>query len=86
MDRTRLWVFDPTHHGLPLVRKVETSKKGDDQKILLCSAVGDALEFGKYFWFIFQGGGKGSGCGSGVSVTGGLALHATFLLYYPALS
>ena len=63
-------MLDPTYCGLPLVCKVGTSKNGDFQRILLSLAVGDALEFGKYFWFILQGSGGGSGDGSGASLTG----------------
>ena len=59
-------MLNPTYCGLPLVCKVGTSKNGDFQRILLSLAVGDALEFGKYFRFILQG----SGDGSGASLTG----------------
>ena len=54
-------MLDPTYCGLPLVCKVGTSKKGDFQRILLLLVVGDALDFGKYFRFILQGSGDGSG-------------------------
>ena len=63
-------MLNPTYCGLPLVCKVGTSKNGDFQRILLSLAVGDALEFGKYFRFISQGSGGGSGDGSGASLTG----------------
>ncbi len=53
LDKGDSWVLDATLRGLPLVCKVGTSKKGDFQRIIPSVAVGDALEFGKYFRFIF---------------------------------
>ena len=44
------WTLDTALHGLPLVCKVGLSLTVDN-----------ALEFGKYFWFILQGGRDGSG-------------------------
>ena len=44
------WTLDTALHDLPLVCKVGLSLTVDN-----------ALEFGKYFRFILQGGGEGSG-------------------------
>ena len=58
--------LDTALRGLPLVCKVGLSRKGDFQRILPSLTVDDALEFGKYFWFILQGGGEGNGVAQSV--------------------
>ena len=70
LDEGDSWTLDAALFSSPLVCKVGTSRKGDFQRILLSLAVGDALEFGKYFRFILQGGGEGSGLGSVVKGSG----------------
>ena len=60
-DEEDSWTLDTTLRDLPLVCEVAPSRKGDFQRILLLLAVDDALEFGKYFRFILQEGGEGSG-------------------------
>ena len=56
-DEGDSWTLDTALRGLPLVCKVGLLRKGD----FLSLTVDDALEFGKYFRFILQGGGEGSG-------------------------
>ena len=51
------WTLDTTLRGLPLVCKVGLSLTVDN-----------ALEFGKYFRFILQGGGEGSGVAQSCTV------------------
>ena len=65
-DEGDSWTLDTALRGLPLVCKVGLSRKGDFQRILLSLTVDDALEFGKYFWFILPGGGEGSGVAQSV--------------------
>ena len=66
-DEGDSWTLDTALRGLPLVCKVGLSRKGDFQRILLSLTVDDALEFGKYFRFILQGGGEGGGVAQSVS-------------------
>ena len=65
-DEGDSWTLDTALRGLPLVCKVGLSRKGDFQRILLSLTVDDALEFGKYFWFILPGGEEGSGVAQSV--------------------
>ena len=60
-DEGDSWTLDTALCDLPLVCQVGLSRKGEFQRILLSLTVEDALEFGKYFRYILQGGGKGSG-------------------------
>ena len=65
------WTLDTALRGLPLLHKVGLSLTIDN-----------ALEFGKYFWFILQRGGEGSGVAQSCTLWDvGLCLYCSFLYH-----